>query len=182
MLQNTRDKTDKNGLLSTPPIPEDTADVNLTDNARQVLVRRYVRRGQDGKPAESVEGMFWRVAYHIAAVEEIWGGDVLGKRLLELLSSKFFPNSPTLPGRASGQLAVYRCQSDDMGRDPQASSKPRDALIQQMMEWLFFHACAQRTRWCTPLPGKPPDPWFPRYMTRHQEIAWRDKANMAVLR
>ena len=45
----------------------------MTENARQVLVRRYVRRDQDGKPAESVEEMFWRVAYHVARVEESLG-------------------------------------------------------------------------------------------------------------
>src|SRR5205809_1126689 len=52
----------KNGLLPTPPMPEGLPKANLTDNARQILVKRYVRRGDDGKPAETVEEMFWRVA------------------------------------------------------------------------------------------------------------------------
>ena len=51
-----------NGLLPTPPMPDGLPMANLTDNARQVLMKRYVRRGDDGKPAETVEGMFWRVA------------------------------------------------------------------------------------------------------------------------
>ena len=39
----------KNGLLPTPPMPKDLPKANLTDNARQVLMKRYVRRGDDGK-------------------------------------------------------------------------------------------------------------------------------------
>ena len=63
----------KSGLLPTPPLPDDLPAAALTENARQVLVRRYVRRGDDGAPVESVEEMFWRVAYHVAKVEEHWG-------------------------------------------------------------------------------------------------------------
>ena len=40
----------KNGLLPTPPMPKGLPKANLTDNARQVLMKRYVRRGDDGKP------------------------------------------------------------------------------------------------------------------------------------
>jgi ribonucleoside-diphosphate reductase alpha chain len=59
----------KNGLLDTPAVPDDLPGAELTDNARQVLVRRYVRRGEDGQPAESIEDMFWRVAYQVARAE-----------------------------------------------------------------------------------------------------------------
>ena len=48
----------------------------LSDNALAVLKRRYLRKGPDGQPAETVEQMFRRVAFHVAAVEEEWGGDV----------------------------------------------------------------------------------------------------------
>ena len=77
MLQESIPQIKKNGLLPTPALPEDIKPVDLSENARQVLVRRYVRRGRDGSPAESVEEMFWRVAYHVAKVEAAWGGDVL---------------------------------------------------------------------------------------------------------
>ena len=40
---------EKQDLLSTPPLPGDLPPVELTENARQVLVRRYVRRGKDGR-------------------------------------------------------------------------------------------------------------------------------------
>jgi ribonucleoside-diphosphate reductase alpha chain len=126
--------------LSTPPIPADLPAVELTDNARQVLVRRYVRRGDDGNPAETVDEMFWRVAYHVAKAEEFYYGDVIAsaREFYELLiSRKFFPNSPTFTGAGTplGQLAACFVLpiTDDMGRDPAGIFQSlRDAaLIQQ---------------------------------------------------
>jgi ribonucleoside-diphosphate reductase alpha chain len=116
MLTKTAANTDKS-LLPTPPLPRGLPKIELTENARQVLLRRYVRRGQDGKPVESVEEMFWRVAWHVAKVEETWGGDALA-RAIEfyhlLTSKKFFPNSPTFTGAGTplGQLAA--CFTADM--------------------------------------------------------------------
>jgi ribonucleoside-diphosphate reductase alpha chain len=130
----------KNHKLYTPPIPSDLQGAELTGNARQVLVRRYVRRGDDGNPAETVEEMFWRVAYHIAKAEESYYGDVMvrAKEFYELLTArKFFPNSPTFTGAGTplGQLAACFVLpiTDDMGRDPAGIFQSlRDAaLIQQ---------------------------------------------------
>ena len=130
----------RNGLLPTPPMPEGLPKANLTDNARQVLMKRYVRRGDDGKPAETVEEMFWRVAYHVAKVEEQWDADVQQRTVeyYHLLSSKkFFPNSPTFTGAGTplGQLAACFVLpiTDDMGRDSAGIFQTlRDAaLIQQ---------------------------------------------------
>jgi len=132
--------TPKNGLLPTPPLPAELPAVRLSDNGRQVLMRRYVRRGDDGKPAESVEEMFWRVAYHVAKAEETWGYDVMKyarEFYLLLVSKKFFPNSPTFTGAGTplGQLAACFVLpiSDDMGRDSSGIFQTlRDAaLIQQ---------------------------------------------------
>jgi ribonucleoside-diphosphate reductase alpha chain len=129
-----------NGLLPTPPLPVYAAQVDLTDNARQVLLRRYVRRGEEGQPSESIEAMFWRVAYHIARIEEAWGVDVLTRasEFFDLLTSKrFFPNSPTFTGAGTplGQLAACFVLpiSDDMGRASTGIFQTlRDAaLIQQ---------------------------------------------------
>jgi len=130
----------KNGLLPTPAIAKGMPKAALTDNARQVLMKRYVRRGDDGKPAENVEEMFWRVAYHVAKVEEQWGADV-AKRTVEyyhlLSSKKFFPNSPTFTGAGTplGQLAACFVLpiTDDMGRHSAGIFQTlRDAaLIQQ---------------------------------------------------
>jgi len=61
----------KTGPAATPPIPDDLPKVDLTDNARQVLIRRYVRRARMAA-AESVEENVLRVAYQRARVEEAW--------------------------------------------------------------------------------------------------------------
>jgi len=136
----TQNVTSKQGLLPTPPVPDDLPRVALTENACQVLVRRYVRRGEDGKPAETPDEIFWRVAYHIAKSEEAWGADVMAvaRDYYALLTSKkFFPNSPTFTGAGTplGQLAACFVLpiTDDMGRDPAGIFQSlRDAaLIQQ---------------------------------------------------
>jgi ribonucleoside-diphosphate reductase alpha chain len=143
MLQNTSSTQTNQGLLSTPPLPGDVPAIDLTDNARQVLMRRYVRRGEDGLPVETVEEMFWRVAYHVAKVEAKWGKDedqILeqARKFYQLLTGKaFFPNSPTFTGAgtALGQLAACFVLpiTDDMGRDSAGIFQTlRDAaLIQQ---------------------------------------------------
>lgn len=124
----------------TPPMPATLNPVELTENARQVLIRRYVRRNEEQKPAESVEEMFWRVAYHIAKSEELYKGDLqlAAERYYELLTTKrFFPNSPTFTGAGTplGQLAACFVLpiSDDMGKRPTGIFQTlRDAaLIQQ---------------------------------------------------
>ena len=130
----------KQGLLPTPSTPKGLPKAQLTDNAWQVLERRYVRRGDDGNPAESVEEMFWRVAYHVAKVEQDWNGDVIARSTEYyqlLISKKFFPNSPTFTGAGTplGQLAACFVLpiTDDMGRDSAGIFQTlRDAaLIQQ---------------------------------------------------
>jgi len=50
MLKHDVGESYKHGLLLTPPLPENFGKVDLTENARQVLIRRYVRRGPDGVP------------------------------------------------------------------------------------------------------------------------------------
>jgi len=128
------------GLLPTPPMPADLPKIELTENSRQILVKRYLRRGQDGKPIETIEEMFWRVAYHVAAVEKNWGNDPI-QRATEfyclLIDKRFFPNSPTFTGAGTllGQLAACFVLpiDDDMGKTSAGIFQTlRDAaLIQQ---------------------------------------------------
>ena len=127
-------------LLATPPLPMDEPGIELSNNAREVLSRRYLRKGPDGTPIETIEEMFWRVAYHVAKIESAWEGDV-DVRTHEfynlLISKKFFPNSPTFTGAGTplGQLAACFVLpiSDDMGRreDGIFTSLRNAALIQQ---------------------------------------------------
>jgi ribonucleoside-diphosphate reductase alpha chain len=131
--------TSKN-LLSTPPMPEGLPQVDLSENSYQVLTRRYIRKGDNGELIETPEEMFWRVAFHVAKVEEIWGEDVEERASVfyRLLAAKrFFPNSPTFTGAGTplGQLAACFVLpiSDDMGRRSDGIFQTlRDAaLIQQ---------------------------------------------------
>ncbi len=114
--------------------------VTLTENARTVLVKRYLRRGPDGRPIESIEEMFERVAHVVAQPEARYDGDVEARteEFYDLLTSlRFFPNSPTFTGAGTplGQLAACFVLpiKDDMGRDPEGifSTLRVAALIQQ---------------------------------------------------
>ncbi len=115
-------------------------EVRLTENALAVLKRRYLRRGPDGQPAETVEQVFQRVAFHVAAVEEEWGDDVaaVGGTFYDLITSlRFLPNSPTFTGAGTPLAQLAACFvlpiSDDMGREEDGICQTlRDAaLIQQ---------------------------------------------------
>ncbi len=120
--------------------PVQRVETWLTENARSVLERRYLRRGADGQPAETIEQMFHRVTCHVAAVEAEWGSDVAAAEAIfyDLLTSlRFMPNSPTFTGAGTplGQLAACFVLpvSDDMGREQDGIFQTlRDAaLIQQ---------------------------------------------------
>ena len=124
----------------TPPDYVDESKINLTDNSRKVLERRYLRRDIDGKLLETSAGMFYRIAYHIAQVENQHNRDAVGltEDFYELLSEyRFFPNSPTFTGAGTplGQLAACFVLpiEDDMGkgRDGIFSTLRVAALIQQ---------------------------------------------------
>ncbi|HQK42145.1 MAG TPA: ribonucleotide reductase N-terminal alpha domain-containing protein, partial [Anaerolineaceae bacterium] len=108
------------GLLPTPPIPSGLPLIDLSDNSRQILSKRYLRRNEEGNPVESVEEMFWRVAWHIADVDAEEKPLQTAEAFYRLLISKsFFPNSPTFTGAGTplGQLAACFVLpvSDDMG-------------------------------------------------------------------
>ena len=138
--QNVEVGMEEKHVVETLPIPEGMATIELNDNARTVLMKRYIRRDADGQPVETVEEMLWRVAYHVALAEQEWGGDVLdvAKQFYNLIATKcFLPNSPTFTGAGTplGQLAACFVLpiSDDMGRDSAGIFQTlRDAaLIQQ---------------------------------------------------
>jgi ribonucleoside-diphosphate reductase alpha chain len=125
---------------ATVSVSGEEKSIPLTENARTVLSKRYLRKGPDGKPIETVEGMFRRVAHHIALAEAEWDGavSVTEEVFYELLTQlRFLPNSPTFTGAGTplGQLAACFVLpiTDDMGRDEAGIFQTlRDAaLIQQ---------------------------------------------------
>ncbi len=86
----------------------------LTRNAELVLAKRYLRKGPDGTPRETVKELFWRVASAVAEEEakyqaSPWQVPELALAFYRLMTDlKFLPNSPTLmnAGTPLGQLAA----------------------------------------------------------------------------
>ena len=88
--------------------------LNLSENAKKVLERRYLKRDKDGNCTETPADMFRRVAMAIASGDLKFGKsqadvDKLAERFYDFITKCYFmPNSPTLmnAGRELGQLAA----------------------------------------------------------------------------
>ncbi len=106
------------GLTKPTPIRLDKSvfiknGFNLSNNARTVLKRRYLKKDANGKVIETSKKMFQRVASHIAKAEKKYDKSpsekVIEKQFFHMMTDlKFLPNSPTLmnAGRKLGQLAA----------------------------------------------------------------------------
>jgi ribonucleoside-diphosphate reductase alpha chain len=98
-----------NGTGHTPE-----TQVELADNARIVLERRYLAKDGQGEIVETPEGLFRRVAHNLAQAELNYGVDEDRLRQVEeqfyevMTSLDFLPNSPTLfnAGRPLQQLSA----------------------------------------------------------------------------
>ena len=87
--------------------------IKLSPNALRVLEKRYLAKDSEGKPTETPEEMFRRVARSIASAELAYDSqaDVKAweKEFRQLMTNlEFLPNSPTLmnAGRELGQLSA----------------------------------------------------------------------------
>ncbi len=97
-------------FTSTPP----DGPVTLTSNARTVLEKRYLVKDAAGKPVETPEQMFWRVATVVAEADRRFGASdgavqAAAEEFYFLMTQRRFePNSPTLmnAGRPLGQLSA----------------------------------------------------------------------------
>ncbi len=94
--------------------PDDLPAARLTDNARIVLSRRYLKKDESGEPTEEAETMFWRIARVVAEEDRKYGVSEraikeVARSFYDLMATgKFEPNSPTLmnAGRPLGQLSA----------------------------------------------------------------------------
>lgn len=87
--------------------------MKISDNAKLVLEKRYLAKGKDGKPCETIEGLFRRVADTVASADLNYDNKSNVKKVSDdffniMTNLEFLPNSPTLmnAGRPLGQLSA----------------------------------------------------------------------------
>ena len=88
-------------------------ELKLSENSRIVLERRYLKKDEKGRPLETPEDMFRRVARNIASADRIYNKSADLKKTEDEFYSvmtrlEFLPNSPTLmnAGRDLQQLSA----------------------------------------------------------------------------
>ena len=104
---------------AVPPVfddrsPADLPSAQLSENARIVLAKRYLKKDESGTPTEEPETMFWRIARVIAGEDLKYGAseaavEEVARSFYDLMAAgQFEPNSPTLmnAGRPLGQLSA----------------------------------------------------------------------------
>ena len=88
---------------------------NLTENARVVVEKRYLRKGKSGEHVEDAQGMFRRVADSLAQPDRNYGADdeqvtKTAQRFFELMATlEYLPNSPTLMNAGTGAGTLSAC-------------------------------------------------------------------------
>ncbi|ODT02052.1 MAG: ribonucleoside-diphosphate reductase, adenosylcobalamin-dependent [Gemmatimonadetes bacterium SCN 70-22] len=125
-------------LSSKPP----AGAVQLSKNALTVLEKRYLVKDASGKPTETAEQLFWRVATVVAEADRRYGAtDGAVQEVAEafyrlMTESRFEPNSPTLmnAGRPLGQLsACFVLPVDD------ALSNGRSGIYDTLRSMALIH-------------------------------------------
>ena len=87
-----------------------TDQLPLSDNARFIIDKRYLRRNDLGEPIENAEGLFHRVADAVSLGAALEHQEKYADRYYELMSSlKFLPNSPTLVNAGTDRGCLSAC-------------------------------------------------------------------------
>ena len=88
---------------------------SLTENARVVVEKRYLRKGKSGEHVENAQGMFRRVADALAQPDRLYGADdeqvkKTAQRFFEIMATlEYLPNSPTLMNAGTGAGTLSAC-------------------------------------------------------------------------
>jgi ribonucleoside-diphosphate reductase alpha chain len=113
--------------------------LQLSENALTVLRRRYLAKNDAGKPVETPERLFRRVADNVARAERLYpGGAKLERRMADAFFQTisrldFLPNSPTLmnAGRDLQQLSACFVLPVDDSLESIFETVKQQALIHQ---------------------------------------------------
>ncbi len=107
-FQRPNRKEEGNG--HTEAAPETSSLAALDENALVILEKRYLRKDDQGKPIETPEDLFRRVANAISQGEEEQDRKIWEDRFFDLLTSlKFLPNSPTMVNAGTGRGCLSAC-------------------------------------------------------------------------
>jgi len=113
--------------------------VQITSNAQTVLSTRYLKKDKQGKPSETAEELYDRVATAVAAAEKGYGlsdnaVETVRDAFYEMMAvGDFMPNSPTLmnAGRRMAMLSACFVLPVDDSIDGIFTSIKNTALIQK---------------------------------------------------
>ena len=103
-----------------PKAPKDLVSPTLSENAAYIAKTRYAFRNEKGEPKETPRELFWRVAYYIAAADNIYSPCEAGhnkkthlqtaRNFYNLMASqKFIPNTPTLVNSGKTGQSLSAC-------------------------------------------------------------------------
>ena len=82
----------------------------LSENARFIIAKRYLRKDDDGKPVEDELGLFERVSSAVSIGEPEEKREEYRQKYFDVMSSlKFLPNSPTLVNAGTGRGCLSAC-------------------------------------------------------------------------
>ena len=96
-------------FLFDDQLPEDLPVPELTENARIVLGKRYLKKDEHGEPVEEPEVMFWRVAYTIAKEDARYGASEAAVEEVAVAS---------LPQQALAHILIVRLISSESTTQP----------------------------------------------------------------
>ncbi|MBI4040079.1 adenosylcobalamin-dependent ribonucleoside-diphosphate reductase [Candidatus Daviesbacteria bacterium] len=85
-----------------PALPKGLPVPVFSESSQKVLKERYLLKGEDQQPIETIEERFWNLAYDVASGDLDFGAskkDILAKAkqyFTSMVKQEFLPNSPTI--------------------------------------------------------------------------------------